>query len=171
MSVVSIHAPTKGATLSREMKLKIRTSFNPRSHEGSDLPWTMQAWHCGGFNPRSHEGSDRVIALLLRRRNGFNPRSHEGSDYTMDNFRADVQVSIHAPTKGATRVYLLTTRSIRFNPRSHEGSDRNTSDCGRKYSVSIHAPTKGATCTSLLRLYLRQFQSTLPRRERRHEVF
>ena len=55
-------------------------------------------------------------------------------------------VSIHAPTKGATkRLYCFRFLNACFNPRSHEGSDDNTTDT---------LPTTG------------QFQSTLPRRER-----
>ena len=57
------------------------------------------------------------------------------------------QISIHAPTKGATDVNI----DIDDEPR-----------------ISIHAPTKGATgnrgCIWILMLIL--FQSTLPRRER-----
>ena len=78
----------------------------------------------------------------------FNPRSHEGSDeflhYKMSDF---FEISIHAPTKGATGVLVMSaalvavfqstlprrerrTRNMKesgplqnFNPRSHEGSD------------------------------------------------
>ena len=35
----------------------------------------------------------------------FNPRSHKGSDDTLDaNMGQDAQISIHAPTKGATAI-------------------------------------------------------------------
>ena len=54
-------------------------------------------------------------------------------------------VSIHAPTKGATRRMCQGLMRLCFNPRSHEGSD------------SIRA-ISSLTCFS--------FQSTLPRRER-----
>ena len=77
-------------------------------------------------------------------------------------------VSIHAPTKGATdliytgqrlRVFQSTLlrkerrkRSgcapgpDRFNPRSYERSDKETQLSALSIVVSIHAPTKGATC-------------------------
>ncbi len=32
----------------------------------------------------------------------FNPRSHEGSDQTLSSVRCSPQISIHAPTRGAT---------------------------------------------------------------------
>ena len=98
-------------------------------------------------------------------------------------------VSIHAPTKGATRTGKGNWSLVKcFNPRSHEGSDKkgrlNMSEQyvsihaptkGATHSgrtgfngkcVSIHAPTKGATGNSLRLSLISMFQSTLPRRER-----
>ena len=77
-----------------------------------------------GFNPRSHAGSDffsigRKVSLSR-----FNPRSHAGSDTVFERTRIYPDVSIHAPTQGAT--------------------SRRSSTAGRS-EVSIHAPTQGAT--------------------------
>ena len=79
-------------------------------------------------------------------------------------------VSIHAPTKGATSLMgiILISRS-RFNPRSHEGSDYDYQDYINSFAVSIHAPTKGATIYSSNIPVTALFQSTLPRRERPYE--
>ena len=79
----------------------------------------------------------------------FNPRSREGSDQ-IDNFLVQAYlISIHAPAKGATIIIIaFQFLSADFNPRSREGSDPS----------------------SPLAVYLRiEFQSTLPRRERRNE--
>ena len=55
-------------------------------------------------------------------------------------------VSIHAPTRGATRVTSITPSGIRcFNPRAHEGRDVGRRSKGGANEVSIHAPTRGAT--------------------------
>ena len=59
-----------------------------------------------------------------------------------------LDVSIHAPVKGATGVpsRLATNHPTSFNSRSREGSD--IIQAGRivdTFSVSIHAPVKGAT--------------------------
>ena len=77
-------------------------------------------------------------------------------------------VSIHAPARGATGLYLLSDLHVgRFNPRSRTGSDmvvvvvvmvvmsfnprsRTGSDLGLgrgeiQGGVSIHAPARGAT--------------------------
>ena len=79
----------------------------------------------------------------------FNPRSRRGSDNLLR--LTDVgewQVSIHAPTWGATRCRAHRICSIgSFNPRSHLGSDYVASNDSVGIDVSIHAPTWGATLT------------------------
>ena len=147
---------------------KSGSRFNPRSHEGSDNPGSVDLNIYVCFNPRSHEGSDQTPAGMSAVAKGFNPRSHEGSDPTEEKKQAKTSVSIHAPTKGATvRRQWLRRLCLCFNPRSHEGSDQS---CGyiqsgfqcfnprshegsdpvcralnNRVFVSIHAPTKGAT--------------------------
>ena len=75
----------------------------------------------------------------------FNPRSHEGSDNKIQIVTRFYGISIHAPTRGATRYsicsvvlwqfqstlprgerpddYIIDHDYTDFNPRSHEGSD------------------------------------------------
>ena len=57
-----------------------------------------------------------------------------------------LDVSIHAPTKGATG-HFATEYIIRnsFNPRTHKGCDSVLIPKPKNFLVSIHAPTKGAT--------------------------
>ena len=58
---VSIHAPTKGATLYESRSVLRFYRFNPRSHEGSDCcDLCLHLFSCR-FNPRSHEGSDGAV--------------------------------------------------------------------------------------------------------------
>ena len=79
----------------------------------------------------------------------FNPRSHEGSDQYLERVRSiDSEISIHAPTRGAT-----------------------TTSMGSNYlvNISIHAPTRGATNNKQFLHCVSSFQSTLPRGERRKE--
>ena len=79
--IISIHAPAKGATKTFWCFIPIFANFNPRSREGSDIS------EIGGFNYRSD----------------FNPRSREGSDgLTLAQMPAEIDISIHAPAKGAT---------------------------------------------------------------------
>ena len=57
-----------------------------------------------------------------------------------------VKISIHAPTRGATSDMLITTQNLgNFNPRSHERSDGRREAEQRETLISIHAPTRGAT--------------------------
>ena len=126
-------------------------------------PLTLQ-----NFNPRSHERSDHITQSFVFRFFNFNPRSHERSDGIRD--RADTvpdEISIHAPTRGATAVFFvhcpmplfqstlpreerplwchIPRRVLYFNPRSHERSDEVR-------ALQIFDDKK--------------FQSTLPREER-----
>ena len=145
------------------------------------------------FNPRSREGSDQRDKRKREKHKHFNPRSREGSDRDCKTEEVKMDISIHAPAKGATATWwsvfrrrqfqsTLPRRERRhpnrgksaaicdFNPRSREGSDSIPRPAPAHPSISIHAPAKGAT--AIVRLYLRtqEFQSTLPRRER-HYVF
>ena len=99
---VSIHAPTKGATQRAKPLHCLRLCFNPRTHEGCDLYHHRQYSTPSRFNPRTHEGCDplRVPNWVLRW--CFNPRTHEGCDAGFGADAESCEVSIHAPTKGAT---------------------------------------------------------------------
>ena len=122
----------------------------------------------------------------------FNPRSHERSDFFCEVAYMINNISIHAPTRGATQGKLISAFCGDFNPRSHERSDHTCCrDCAlsfisihaptrgatrpllkdsfQAYPISIHAPTRGATEHQLRLCAYRKFQSTLPREER-HEL-
>ena len=74
------------------------------------------------------------------------------------------RVSIHAPTRGATRLrHRHCLPCCGFNPRTHSGCDvafQRLHIIAR--SVSIHAPTRGATLMIRRCLKLGEFQSTHP---------
>ncbi len=123
-SFISIHAPTRGATLDRNSKTSLLTNFNPRSHKGSDVNFRTRRKIYSNFNPRSHKGSDTT----------------DTGGVHMSN------ISIHAPTRGAT-IYIAKVYAdlVHFNPRSHKGSDGATFNFRYDSAISIHAPTRGAT--------------------------
>mgnify|MGYP001091672120 CR=1 FL=1 len=102
-SVISIHAPAKGATVEKEILFLFLTNFNPRSREGSDA-----------FNIFSLPDINSFQSTLPRRErptyiprpaylSNFNPRSREGSDPIAQPVKKALFISIHAPAKGATR--------------------------------------------------------------------
>ena len=90
----------------------------------------------------------------------------------MSKFKLMTEISIHAPTRGATIVprHSIKRRS-NFNPRSHERSDWWGVVCTSTIYISIHAPTRGATAVLFQVPLSLVFQSTLPREERRVRAF
>ena len=123
---ISIHAPTRGATISSSDFANVFDYFNPRSYKRSDSFHTSNIFLCCYFNPRSYKRSDKKCltiyvnfilfqsTLLQEERQyrchyfstnaNFNPRSYKRSD-------------------------LLTIKIIlkfnNFNPRSYKRSDYN----------------------------------------------
>ena len=65
----------------------------------------------------------------------------------------------------------LSCQSYYFNPRSHERSDVSLVVTSIESAISIHAPTRGATVTIVGYAVPYLFQSTLPREERRSFIF
>ena len=166
--LISIHAPTRGATRKQVRPLLEPRDFNPRSHEGSDADAATKVQpetdfnprsHEGSdgklfaahavltyFNPRSHEGSDNWLARHLRYPGNFNPRSHEGSDVQRGKIFYSLRRFQSTLPRGERPQYRTIIHSIvYFNPRSHEGSDGNMLLQLLSTVISIHAPTRGAT--------------------------
>ena len=164
--------------------------FNPRSHEGSDelglliaqvagifqsslprgeRPTPKPATTAGSdFNPRSHEGSDILQTQVMKGNGNFNPRSHEGSDCLKPHKRAAGNIFQSSLPRGERQgSSCRRVTGLYFNPRSHEGSDLEAlcQDCHNK--ISILAPTRGATKLAGVLITSYQFQSSLPRGERR----
>ena len=99
-------------------------NFNPRSHERSDCRCEYQTTHCRYFNPRSHERSDDDISGALE----------------------ILQISIHAPTRGATIKASATEPNFSISIHAPtRGATVRRSCCRLFFRISIHAPTRGAT--------------------------
>ena len=123
---ISIHAPTRGATNPLLVLCSLAIIFQstlPR--EERHITVYPLKYYCRYFNPRSHERSDFQFCF------GF----------------WFCEISIHAPTRGAT------------SKQRNEKKDTQ---------ISIHAPTRGATSPKCEGVTRQGFQSTLPREER-HE--
>ena len=138
------------------------------------------------FNPRTHVGCDAVPGVIDARHTYFNPRIHVGCDAIsfLKNKKRDI--SIHAPTWGATslvRRYSLPFKhfnprthvgcdqqrtftvhdQLDFNPRTHVGCDAFSRPAFSAFIISIHAPTWGATQELTGKIETESFQSTHPR--------
>ena len=101
--VISIHAPTRGAT------------YNGAKY----------FIHCADFNPRSHEGSDRSTGRLSTVLCISIHAPTRGATWQTNEMQKSHKISIHAPTRGATYAQSATENvDVYFNPRSHEGSDK-----------------------------------------------
>ena len=55
---VSIHAPTRGATREMYCCISAILSFNPRTHTGCDMVQRRKRHLLPSFNPRTHTGCD-----------------------------------------------------------------------------------------------------------------
>ena len=121
---ISIHAPTWGATRQHIPGVTATRYFNPRSHVGSDIFYMHGTCHKGDFNPRSHVGSD-LDSILHHTR---------------------LEISIHAPTWGATQAAQLRTliKDILIHAPTW-GATNPWSWAKQGKLISIHAPTWGAT--------------------------
>ena len=148
MLIISIHAPAKGAT---STSTTVYCSFSFQS--------TL---------PRRERRVERWRYLLLAAY--FNPRSREGSDVDQLIYVDQIlSISIHAPAKGATAcIWRLTGGRLYFNPRSREGSDHLLPPCYQTAGDFNPRSREGSdTRGNAYGTQPQEFQSTLPRRERR----
>ena len=83
------------------------------------------------------------------------------------------EISIHAPARGATveSTYQLITQYISIHAPAR-GATTPRHPPSQDHGISIHAPARGATENiKIVMIYLSEFQSTLPRGERRHRKY
>ena len=128
-TIISIHAPTWGATCRRCRCPRSSRNFNPRTHVGCD------------FKPLQIGAVDVVISIhaptwgATQRPGGHHLRG---------------EISIHAPTWGATQTKQQRNKLCYFNPRTHVGCDLLSFELLLEYPISIHAPTWGATSEPIM---------------------
>ena len=115
-------------------------STHPHGVRREDATPTTMNWQ--SFNPRTLTGCDRKKIPGPSKQRSFNPRTLTGCDSTGHYQQCRRDVSIHAPSRGATEVWLqMAQRKI----------------------VSIHAPSQGATLQKRAWEYISTtFQSTHP---------
>ncbi len=146
--VVSIHAPTRGAT-APTCATRAECTFQ------STLPH-------GERRARQRRHDSRTV--------GFNPRSHTGSDLPLTPCTLSLFVSIHAPTRGATAfVAPNAKRALTFQSTLPHGERPLALGQFFFLGVSIHAPTRGATFSKIASWMVLRFQSTLPHGERQYD--
>ena len=122
---VSIHAPTRGATFSEHaLPATAEVSIHAPTRGATIWSRALTVW-VYGFNPRTHTGCDASIKGRGTHDLMFQSTHPHGVRRDLWRQCGPVcEVSIHAPTRGATTRTLRTTASTRcFNPRTHTGCD------------------------------------------------
>ena len=167
-TVVSIHAPTKGAThthlfqrprhrFQSTLLRKERLSFTSvvsdvsrvsihaptKGATGSFCQLQRRYWFQSTLLRKERLYSEETETITLEFQSTLLRK--ERRDFQGASYLASI-VSIHAPTKGATFIAKSHERLLLgFNPRSYERSDSVDRIKFFRWYVSIHAPTKGAT--------------------------
>ena len=116
-SIISIHAPTRGATRGQIQKMRVPKFQSTLLQEERQLPFSA-SFKLVNFNPRSYKRSDNSFCCVLR----------------------IVIISIHAPTRGATLLFAPSIKRLNyFNPRSYKRSDGKNAQLSLYLSVIIIA--------------------------------
>ena len=97
----------------------------------------------------------RVLSLLVSIHHiHFNPRSYERSDRSHHHLPTQYMISIHAPTRGATRLGFNINSPSKISIHAPtRGATRKLERDSESNKISIHAPTRGATRCHSLRLH------------------
>ena len=94
----------------------------------------------------------------------FNPRTHTGCDFSLFFIYLIIDVSIHAPTRGATTCPPRKSLYLwRFNPRTHTGCDNRRHVGGNNQHCFNPRTHTGCDVGNKFLIYMSQlFQSTHP---------
>ncbi len=145
-SGVSIHAPARGATHPCGGHLRRSCGFNPRPREGGDEippPCTPCSLGFQSTPPRGGRRSPDAQTLIGSGFQSTPPRG--GRPNTPFELQGILDVSIHAPARGATSKERSRLNQLPFQSTPPRGGRLGKRMSGREVSVSIHAPARGAT--------------------------
>ncbi len=130
---VSIHAPTRGATTHLRKSGPRRPCFNPRAHAGRDLVRLLRGNTMSMFQSTRPRGARPDRSTKRRAPDScFNPRAHAGRDRQSPSRCAENSEFQSTRPRGArpTGPDRRTRLKAGFNPRAHAGRDLfvNTQD-------------------------------------------
>ena len=160
--MISIHAPSRGATLIGRLTKDIEL-FQSTHPQGVRLVMTLITLYMANFNPRTLKGCDKP------RRADTPPSSisihapSRGATYAQANDDRKQDISIHAPSRGATYVRLLRGKRPQFQSTHPQGVrlKRKSLVTCLKLFQSTH-PQGVRLNILVLACMLFQFQSTHP---------
>ena len=160
--VVSIHAPTGGAT-GRAGGRVYQGCFNSRAHGGRDRV-VARARHGRAFQFTRPRGARLLRIPMLDKPYPFQFTRPRGARHLTPNCRNYGRVSIHAPTGGATRAAPAVDVSRRFNSRAHGGRDICWTNLATNFLLFQFTRPRGARPDEIERINEQfVFQFTRPR--------
>ena len=110
---ISIHAPTRGATRKLQYSSEqLIISIHAPTRGATTV--TDIDWEIIKFQSTLPRGERRLRVPVYAGLPYFNPRSHEGSDRSVKKAGSRRIISIHAPTRGATKTEHSGRVSVRF---------------------------------------------------------
>ena len=144
-------------------------------------------WVLDGFNPRAHAGRDDICLRIIRLEQSFNPRAHAGRDLckaiihsrnpmfqstrprgarhrSTNTKLVKIAVSIHAPTRGATKDFGKAMTALKFQSTRPRGARLRASRSASIIASFQSTRPRGARLNlSNLPTSKKAFQSTRPR--------
>ena len=143
--VVSIHASARGATVGAVEGRGLRVVSIHAPARGATGAVQVAGREARFQSTRPH-GARRAGRLLGQGPVGFNPRARTGRDLGEHAAALALEVSIHAPARGATVMRPRFAPKRLFQSTRPHGARRGPHRGGRRRDlVSIHAPARGAT--------------------------
>ena len=124
-ALVSIHAPAWGATYAEALRAINDTGFNPRARVGRDYFARRLESRGHQFQSTRPRGARLSLLVLSVSAWGFQSTRPRGArHHRLHSLRSFLNVSIHAPAWGATRVErFFRSLQVCFNPRARVGRD------------------------------------------------
>ena len=153
VEIISIHAPTRGAT-TRNVMNSITALFQStllqeerRCNRHCDWCGRLISIHA------PTRGATRTYVRILYVSNNFNPRSYKRSDHVLEEFAWIIVYFNPRSYKRSDNIHgVIDIVDDNFNPRSYKRSDNRERKRLLEIFISIHAPTRGATLTDPIAL-------------------
>ncbi len=142
---VSIHAPTRGATVILHFARLTIPRFNSRTHAGCDS-WEVYEGHKLSVSIHAPTRGATSASGSFPCCKMFQFTHPRGVRLLSVRYIPPCKVSIHAPTRGATQSVATSLGRLLFQFTHPRGVRHVTRlPMPPKQLVSIHAPTRGAT--------------------------
>ena len=148
ITIISIHAPTRGATIAVLYNSRSSVLFQStllQEERQIFFLFLLFVFYISIHAPtrgatKHYECDDRGNLISIH------APTRGATRYAAANYQFHC-ISIHAPTRGATwQIPQRYTNRSNFNPRSYKRSDDEICVVKEENSqISIHAPTRGAT--------------------------